>query len=212
MTKLDGYEHDAADSAEREDGRLELVATVLLGLGAVLIAWGTYQSAWYDGQKGTELTNSVLATTQSVDAFQVADTTRALDQILFVEMLVSGVCSDSGQRAVCEQFTNTLSNEGREEVAAWLSGDVSSIFNAKRRYQRGGDDLIADAQQYFESAQQADDTSSDYSQAVAFVSISLFFAGISLVISRINARKGLLVLATLFIVGPLAFMATLPIA
>ena len=112
---------------------------------------------------------------------------------------------------MCEQFTNTLSNEGREELAAWLSGDVSSIFNAKRRYQRGGDDLIADAQQYF-GAQQADDTSGDYSQAVAFVSISLFFAGISLVISRTNARKGLLVLATLFIVGPLAFMATLPIA
>ena len=63
MTQLDGYQHDAADSVEREDGRLELVATVLLGLGAVLIAWGTYQSAWYDGQKGTELTNSVLATT-----------------------------------------------------------------------------------------------------------------------------------------------------
>ena len=51
MTQLDGYQQDAADSVEREDGRLELVATVLLGLGAVLIAWGTYQSAWYDGQK-----------------------------------------------------------------------------------------------------------------------------------------------------------------
>ncbi len=212
MTQVDHSEHDAANDAEKEDRRLELVATVLLGLGAVLIAWGTYQSAWYDGQKGTELTNSVLATTQSVDAFQVADTTRALDQILFVEMLASGVCSDSGQRAVCEQFTNTLSNEGREEVAAWLSGDSSSIFNAKRRYQRGGDVLIADAQQYFESAQQADDTSSSYSQSVAFVSISLFFAGISLVISRSNLRKGLLALAALFVVGPLVFMATLPIA
>jgi hypothetical protein len=212
MTQLDHSEHDAANYAEKEDRRLELVATVLLGLGAVLIAWGTYQSAWYDGQKGTELTNSVLATTQSVDAFQVADTTRALDQILFVEMLASGVCSDSGQRAVCEQFTDTLSNEGREEIAAWLSGDSSSIFNAKRRYLRGGNALIEDAQQYFESAQQADDTSSSYSQSVAFVSISLFFAGISLVISRSNLRKGLLALAALFVVGPLIFMATLPIA
>ena len=72
--------------------------------------------------------------------------------------------------------------------------------------------MIADAQQYFENAQQADDTSGNYSQAVAVVAISLFFAGISLVISRTDARKGLLVLATLFVVGPLAFMATLPIA
>ncbi len=82
MTQPNKSERAVSNDAEVEDRRLERIATVLLGLGAILIAWGTYQSAWYDGQKTTDLTNSVLAATQSVDAFQVADTTRALDQML----------------------------------------------------------------------------------------------------------------------------------
>ncbi len=212
MTQPNKSERAVSNDAEVEDRRLERIATVLLGLGAILIAWGTYQSAWYDGQKTTDLTNSVLAATQSVDAFQVADTTRALDQMLLIELLVSDMCGNSKNLKVCEQLSNTLSNEGREEVEAWLAGDEASVFNANRRYRRGGDELIADSQKYFEEAQLSDETSGDYSQATTFVSLSLFFAGISLVISRSKARKALLALSSIFILGPLVFMATLPIA
>ena len=189
---------------------LVLGATVILGLGAILTAWGSYQSSTWGGRGSWELTNSVLATTESVDAFQSADTTRALDQIVMIELLTSGVCSDDDGRAACAQLTETLSNEGKEELGAWLSGDRASVFDANRRYRRGGDELIAASEQYFEKAQRATSISADYTQATTFVALSLFFAGTSLVLSRRRIRSILLAMAALCVAGPLAVMVTLP--
>jgi hypothetical protein len=83
---------------DSEHDLLEVLATIILGVAAVITAWSVYQSSLWGGVQDTALTNSVNRTTESADLFQAADSTRSLDRTLFIELFTSGAC-DEGREA-----------------------------------------------------------------------------------------------------------------
>ena len=112
---------------------VELVAAVLLGLAAMAIAWSSCQSALWGGQQDEAYTESVRAANEAVDLLQAADTARALDRSLYVEVLASGVCSDDGggDLVACERILANMSDEGTTAVRAWLGGDTTNPFESQ---------------------------------------------------------------------------------
>lgn len=59
---------------------VELVAAILLGIGAVAIAWSTYQAPLWGGIHDEGYTESIREASNAVDLLQAADRISALDQ------------------------------------------------------------------------------------------------------------------------------------
>jgi len=201
----------------RDDTRshqLDVVATILLGLAAVLVAWGAYQSSLWGGVQDRLLTESVNATTQATDLFQQADTTRALDQTLFIELFTSGACDHDETAFICEQIYANMSPEGTRAIEQWLENDDVAPFGDtyNNALYANGDDLLLEADNLFASANDANSNGDDYSLAVTLLTVTLFFAGLSVTIDAVRARVVLLITGFGFLAGGTIFMATLPFA
>jgi hypothetical protein len=107
----------------------ELIATLLMGLAAVAIAWSTYQSALWGGQQDEANTESVRHASKVVDLLQVGDRIKALDQLLFIEVLTSHTCDgdEQGDRIACA----TVASAGRFSVwpacSSWAQPRTLSV-------------------------------------------------------------------------------------
>src|SRR3954452_7011087 len=71
--------------SERDEGRLELLAAILLGLAAVATAWAAFQGSQYDGQMLTSFTDANLNLSDSNQAYSAGDQVYFNDQTLFLE-------------------------------------------------------------------------------------------------------------------------------
>src|SRR5437660_386338 len=69
----------------RLEGRLELVAAILLGLAAMATAWSAYQSSQYGGKVLENFTQANLDVSNSNGYYSDGDQVYLQDQILFVE-------------------------------------------------------------------------------------------------------------------------------
>ena len=75
-----------------------------------------------------------------------------------------------------------------------------------------GDDLLLEADNLFASANDANSNGDDYSLAVTLLTVTLFFAGLSVTIDAVRAGVVLLITGFVFLAGGTIFMATLPFA
>jgi hypothetical protein len=197
---------------------LELIAAVLLGFAAVAISWSTYQSALWGGRQDEAYTESVREADNAVDLLQAADTTRSLDQSLFVEVLTSGVCEPdpSGDTERCELVLATMSPAGRTAVEEWLATDGSTAPFDSDDYldslYGAGDGATRDSQVFFDEAGEANEFGDDFELAVTLLTVVMFFAGISVVLKDGTLRRALLAVAGLVLVGSLGFVLGLPSA
>lgn len=195
--------------------RVEVVAAVLLGLAAVAIAWATFQAALWGGQQDEAYTESVRAANEAVDLLQSADTTRSLDQSLYVEVLTSGVCDGADTRA-CDEVLVALSDPGRGAVEEWLAGDRSTNPFESPAYTDAlyatGLEAKAESQRFFEDGGEANQNGDDYELAVTILTVVLFFAGIAVVLKDRTASWVLLGVAAVLLVGGGAYVVILPLA
>ena len=178
----------------------------------MLVAWGAYQSSLWGGVQDRLLTESVNATTQATDLFQQADTTRALDQTLFIELFTSGACDHDETAFICEQIYANMSAEGTRAIEQWLENDAVAPFGDtyNNALYANGDDLLLEADNLFASANDANSNGDDFSLAVSLLTVTLFFAGLSVTIDAVRARVVLLITGFGFLAGGTIFMATLP--
>lgn len=197
---------------DRISHRLDLSATALLGLAAVLIAWGSYQSTLWGGVQDRLLTESVNTTTQATDLLQQADTIRSLDQVLFVELFSSGVCDEGADVAVCDQIFANMSTDGVEAVEGWLTNDDLAPFGEAydEALYADGEALLEEADDVFALANEANSNGDDYSMAITLLTVTLFFTGLSVTISASRYRTATLLIGAGFLVTGTLFMASLP--
>lgn len=196
---------------------VELVAAVLLGLAAMAIAWCTYQSALWGGQQDEAYTESVRAANEAVDLLQAADTIRALDQTLYVEVLSSGVCDDGarGDAATCERILANMSDEGTAAIGSWMSGDTANPFESQAytaALYGEGERARATSDEFFSQGGEANENGDNYELASTALTAVLFFAGISLVLHGSRTRWALLIIAGLLFVVGAGYAVTLPVA
>lgn len=197
---------------------VELAATVLLGLAGIAIGWNAYQSTLWGGLQDEAYTESVREASNAVDLLQAADTTRGLDQSLFVELLTSGVCDEERtyNEAACELLLASMSDDGAAAVDAWVATNQSSRpFDAAAYVDSlyaPGEQAKLDSQAFFEEASKANEHGDNYELASTVLTTVLFLAGISLVMHSLRTRMALLAGAAVLLIVGIAYSATLPLA
>lgn len=202
-------------SEERQNDLIEVIATILLGLAAVAIAWSTYQSALWGGIQDTALTTSANTTTEASDLLQAADTIFATDQTLFIALLTSGACDEDGDAFVCDQIKANLSADGAIAVENWFDNDDVTPFDSSDYIDAlysDGNQLMDAAATSFTEAGVANGNGDDYELSSTLFTIVLFFAGVSIVLSGKRVRMALLGVGGLGLLGTAIYMLTLPMA
>jgi hypothetical protein len=196
---------------------LEVVAAVVLGFAVLAIAWGSMQSALWGGQQASATTESVLLSNEANDRFQEADGIKTLDQVLFVEFLVT--CTEEGNTSTdfsCEQIVANLSDPGGEALDVWsASEDQFLVFDTDEYLDAlyGEADVVSiESRAQFDLAAEANTNGDGYETASSAFATVLFFAGISLVISSGRVRRVLLGAATVSLIAAGGYLLSLPLA
>ncbi len=213
--QLTAEEVEEAEAKRRTD-IYEIIATVLLAVATVAIAWSANQSNLWSGSQDKLLAQSVRVSNDSVDSLQQGDSIRQLDQLLFVELLIQFDQSEEEDiTEVEQQIINNLSPVGEEVVLLWADGESEFPFEEDVYF----DSLFADGQQLsddsdalYDEAVQANTNGDRYVLGSTLMATVLFFAGISMVLNGDRVRRILLGVASVALAGSVVYMVTLPIA
>lgn len=195
---------------------LEIVATVILGLAVLAIAWSSLQSSLWGGEQATATTQSVLTSDEANDLFQQADGIKTLDQILFVDFLTNCTSDDvdASDDYACEQIVGNMSEPGQEAFAAWAEEEDQFLPFETDEYNDtiygDAEAGLADSDALFAEAGDANTNGDRYETAASSLAMVLFFAGISLVIGWVRLRWVLLGIAAVILVWAGVYLAGLP--
>lgn len=213
-------DHDAPTDApssptEKRTDVYEIIATILLGVATVAIAWSANQSNLWSGTQDKRLAESVRVTNEATDSLQNGDTTRQLDQLLFIELLgeIEDPEAEFTERA--EQIVSNMSAPGADAVIAWGDGEVDAPFEDEAYLDAlfaEGEALGAESQALYDEGVQANTNGDRYVLASTLMASVLFFAGISMVLSGRRPRQALLAIASIALIGSVGYMLTLPLA
>ena len=231
---------DATDDVETSEKRkkadwLEIGATVLLGIAAVLIAFSTFQAQLWGGVQDTRNTASSTTSVQASAGLGRADATVSLDQLLFAdwipaivgaieanEALDQGASSteEAALRAEAEFLTSQagflksqMSVAGKQAATSWLDNPLIRPFDEGAytfaTYGEGLAEFEASAA-LFDMATTANGNSDNYTLAATICALVLFLSGVSLVLNGHTTRMVLVVGSGLILAGVAAYVVGLP--
>jgi hypothetical protein len=197
----------------------EIIATVVLGIAVVAIAWSSLQSSLWGGEQATATTEALLQSNLSVDSYLEAQGLKSLDLTLFTQYLDSCTLDDwslaDEEDLTCYYLSTSGSPQGSDEVEDWIFGENLVPFESQE-YLDGlyadGDAELAAASENVDLARDANQNSDRYQTASTILAIVLFFSGVSLVIGYARLRSALLVMASLTLVATIAFLTSIPLA
>jgi hypothetical protein len=196
---------------------LELVITVLLSLSALLSAWCAYQSTQLSGDQSRLDTRSSVLQLQAFRAEQRATQQAQADLGAFDRWLEATSDGNAARAAFAEQrFSPELDTAFR----SWLALDPFSNTDAPGsplemdEYvtpdETASTRLEAEAQRYETAAETADAAAGDYVLAVLLIAAGLFLLGIQSRIGVFELRAGMVVVATVIVVGAAVWALRLP--
>lgn len=188
---------------------LEISATVLLGVAAVLIAWSSYQSQLWNGIQDTRNTESALAIVDATDDLGRADSDRSLDQLLFVDWITNNDPDES------QLLFDQMSPDGQIASLEWLDNNELRPFDTDEYLDAVYGDGMANyegAFEIFESAADANENGDDFTLAATIIALVLFLAGVSLVLKGRTTRLLLVAGSGLITVIVLVYLTGLPSA
>lgn len=214
----------------------ELVATILLALAAIAIAWAGFQSAKWGGVQATDFSQAGAARTESVRFSTLSGQLSSIDVITFLDWLSAVVDEiDSGDidapadSADYVPTPNTLSgfiferfrDEFKPAVQAWLATspfedpDAPPVPFQMPEYQLAAAEeaeaLLAVAEQKSSDAGVANQTSDNYVVSAVIFAAALFFAAMSSKLEKQRYKTAALSIAALVLVGTVIYVLTLPI-
>ena len=205
------------ESTSRSERVLELVATILLSLATLGIAWSGYQAARWNGRQAREYAQANTARSMANRAATTGDQFRTQDLLNFNRWLE---VSTQGNHQLADLYQRRFRPEFLPAFNAWQAQDPINNQNATAsplnmpQYHLANatkaDALEKLGDQRFEQGKQATDHTDAYVLTTVFFATVLFFAGISTRFDWINLRIGVLVFAT-FVLSYAAFrIFTLP--
>ena len=217
--------HAPHELTETENGssdgtthRLELVATLLLAIATVGIAWSGYQAARWSGLQTELYTSATHTRTVANREATRAGQQRLQDLLNFNRWLE---VSTEGNTTLTDLYLRRFRPQFLPAFDAWLAQDpinnpdaiASPLYVPEYRlpgFVRANRlDRVADRQ--FDRAKAATENTDDYILNTVFLAVVLFFAGISLRFTWSAMRITVLVLGAVFLVFGLVRMLSLPI-
>lgn len=205
---------DATSKAER---MLELVATLLLALATLGIAWSGYQAARWNGRQAREYAQANTARSLANRAETDGDEERTQDLLNFNRWLE--VTTENNQ-PLADLYERRFRPEFRPAFEAWRAQDPLNNPAAEASPLRMPQYRVADLErserleregtQHFENGKEATEHTDAYVLTSVFLASVLFFAGISMRFVWRTMRITVLVLATLMLLYGIVQIATLP--
>jgi hypothetical protein len=211
-----------SDRSKPDHDVREVIATMVLGIAVVAIAWSSYQSSLWGGEQAKATTQAILQSNLSVDSFLESDGIRTSDQNQWNQYLADCLIEyedgefESIESFACEQLLESISPEGLVELDKWFASDVYFFpFDSDEYYDAlyiDGPVELAASDEFTKLAGEANENGDRYQGASTILAIVLFFSGISLVIGWVRLRSTLLVGASLVLAASCAYLVSLPVA
>jgi hypothetical protein len=210
-------EHRAPVS--RGERRYELAAVLLLSLTTLATAWSGYQAARWSGEQSQHYARASATRIKAQQQATAAGQLRIDDLLYFNEWLDARQAGDDGLARIYERrFRPAFVPAFRAWVAQKPFSDPNAVAGplympqyrlaeaaAAARLDRQADDL-------YQGGTEAKTYDDKYILSTVFFAAVLFFAGISLRVLWRPLRSVVLGLGSVFLVGGLLFVATLPVA
>ena len=215
---------------------LELAATIVLAIAAVLTAWTAFQSSKWGGVQATSFSEAGANRTESTRFSTLAGQQAQVDISTFTNWLnalqadfragdVEPPSNATDYQPDPETLSGFLFLRFREEfkpaVDAWLQTDPIADANAppspldmpeyELAARNTAEELQTAADQASQKARAANQTSDDYVIMTVLAALVLFFAGVASKLIRPRNRVLVLVLAVAILIGTAIRVFTLPI-
>jgi hypothetical protein len=210
-------ESEAAPSV-RSERIMELVATLLLAIATLGIAWSGYQGARWNGRQAEEYNAANGARSAANRATTQADQERTQDLLNFNRWLE---VTTEGNQQLADLYERRFRPEFRPAFEAWLAEDPLSNPNAEASPLRQEEYKVAAlerankledvADEHFKAGKEATEHTDSYVLTTVFFAAVLFFAGISMRFVWQRMRIAVLVLGSLFLAYAIVLVARLPI-
>jgi hypothetical protein len=196
----------------------ESLTVVLLGLGAIAIAWATFQAAHWRSEQALAGNRSTAARVEANRAANVANRQVQIDVMTFEQWVDAYTGRDFRLAAF---YFRRFRPEFLPAVTAWIATKPLTNKNAPltpfdmpqyRSAARQEADALEEKGNVEARASQRNVQRADhYALAVVLFATSLFFAGISGRLSDERSRGALLVMGCVTFVGTVVWMATFPV-
>jgi hypothetical protein len=198
---------------EARGRRVEVAATVLLAVAAVLTAWSTYQSTQWRGEQAAQYSKGTAARIQSSTAATRAGQLTQVDIATFIQWVNA---TRGGDAKLARFYRQRFRDEFTPAFDAWLKSPQGAPTPfALPQYRLAetvrSEELNAEAAKHAAAAERANTRQGDYIAAVVLFATALFFAGIATKLGSLRQREVLLALGWLFLLGALVWVATQPV-
>jgi hypothetical protein len=205
-------------STSRSERVMELVATLLLALATLGIAWSGYQGARWNGRQAREYSQANASRSLANRADTDGDQERTQDLSTFNRWLEA---TANNEATLAVRYERSFRAEFRPAFEAWLAQDPVNNPAAEPtplqmpEYRvaklEESDRLEREGSEHFEKGKEATENTDSYVLTTVFFAAVLFFAGISMRFAWQRMRITVLVLASLSLVYAVVMVARLPI-
>ncbi len=205
-------------SSERREHRWELVATVLLAVATVGIAWSGYEAARWSGLQSQDFARANTARSEANRASTAAGQDRLQDLLNFNRWLE---VTTQGNTTLADLYQRRFRPEFVPAFQAWMAEDplhnpaAAASPLSMPQYHLAllatSDRLERVGNQRFDDGRLATEHTDAFVLTTVFFAAVLFFAGISLRFAWERLRVTVLVLGVVFLGYGVARLATLPI-
>jgi hypothetical protein len=206
------------NSTTRNERVMELVATLLLALATVGIAWSGYQGARWNGRQAREYAQSNTARNLANRSATSGAQDRTQDLLNFNRWLE---VTTEGDQQLADLYQRRFRPEFLPAFQAWLAEDPLNNPAAEASPLRvpqyhvaeleKADRLETEGTEHFEQGKEATENTDSYVLTTVFFATVLFFAGISMRFAWQSMRITVLVLGSLSLTWAFVLVARLPI-
>jgi hypothetical protein len=201
--------------SENRSERLELLATVLLGIATATSAWCTYQGQLWSSKQLEDMARASRLQAQALRATDVLTREAVVDATTFANVLAART---RGEHRLVHYLTEVARPAFRPPLEAWLARDsrpgprmTSPFDDATYRAvaERPWTDLDERADAALAAANVANQNSDLFGMRTVMVALSLFFLGISGQLAARSARRLAITIGALVLVLTIASLTRL---
>jgi hypothetical protein len=196
--------------------RVEQIIAVMLGLAAIITAWTAFQSSQLGDKVQESFSEGIRSSDQASPEYNTAIATDNQDQAIFLEYAKALVAEDEVTATYIQE--SLMSPELAAAVEWWIeqpddTGPDSPFVEENPNWDDSSwntaADLDVEAQQYFDSARQADADGDEFDLLEVIVTLSLFLFGVASLVRQQKIQVGLAAVGGVILIYSIIMTITL---
>jgi hypothetical protein len=195
---------------------IELAAAVILALATIIAAWSAYQATRWGGVQASSSRSAIEAKTDAAQQTSIYTAGVQIDVLVWTTWLQQAAAGNAtGQAFLEERFRDQFKPAFEAWMAQVPEGEVppGTPFDMDEYQPVSATEaarLNAEAQAFAETSAEANQTGDNFVLTAVVMASVLFFAGVGTKLKGRAVRLFMLLVASLFFLGGLAFMLSMP--